>query len=236
MKYAVMIVCVALLAALPARAADVKVAVLPFDVLGEAGHEWVGRALQESIGSGVQNVRGITAVLVPAVSPTDVNSALAAARTAGADFVVYGSIQFVDDQMRVSGHITAVASGQNIGSLASDSKLRDLFEVEDSLTRRAGLLIAPPPAQPQSAAPRPEIQLVGPSLPTRQSRYFDGDLSSITAAPDRFRNEYDRYYYHPTETDPAWGFVGGCSFGYGGGGCGLGGVVMQTSVGAVGGW
>jgi len=235
MKNVIMLVCLALLAAVPARAAEVKVAVLPFDVLGDAGHEWVGRAMQDSLASAVQNARGISAVLLPVVSPTDANSALAAARTAGADFVIFGSIQFVDDQMRISGHVTAVASGQNIGSLSSDSNLRDLFVVEDSLAHRAGVLISPPPAPPATSPPRrPEIQLVGPPLPTRQSCYFDGDLSSVTAVPDRFRNEYDRYYYHPTEADPSWGFAG--YFGYGGGACGWGGAIMQTSVGTVGTW
>jgi TolB-like protein len=234
MKNVAVMVCLALLASLPAGAGEVKVAVLPFDVLGEAGHEWVGRAMQDALASGVQNVRGISAVAVPAVSPIDASAALTAARSAGADFVIYGTIQFVDDQMRVSGHVAAVASGQIIGSLVSDSNLRDLFVMEDSLARRAGLLISPPPAQPAPAtSPRPEIQLVGPPLSTRQSRYFDGDLSSVTAVPERFRNEYDRYYYHPLESDPALGWGG--YFGGGGAG-GWGGAIMQTSVGAVGTW
>jgi TolB-like protein len=233
MKNIVMIVCLALLATAPVRGAGVKVAVLPFDVLGEAGHEWVGRAMQDALGTGMQNVRGISAVLVPAVGPIDTDAALTAARSAGADFVIFGTIQFVDDQMRVSGHVAAVASGKIVGSLTSDSNLRDLFGVEDSLARRAGMLVSPPPIQPSaSPSPRPEIQLVGPSLPARQSLYFDGDLSSVTATPDRFRSDYDRYYYHPAAGDACLGWGGY----FGGAACGVGGVIMQTSVGAIGTW
>jgi TolB-like protein len=236
MKNVVLIVCIAFLAALPARGSAVKVAVLPFDVLGEAGHEWVGRAMQEALGTGVQNMRGVTAILVPAVSPTDANFALNTARSAGADFVIFGTVQFVDDQMRVSGHLLVVASGQSVGSLTSDSNLRDLFTVEDSLAHRAALLITPPPISPAvTTAPRPQIQLVGPALPTQQSRYFDGDLSSITTTPDHFRSEYDRYYYHPLSSDPSAGWCG--YFGFGGfGGYGWGGGIFQTSVGAIGTW
>jgi len=222
------------LAAMPAQAA-VKVAVLPFDVLGEAGHEWVGRAMQEALATGVQNTRGVSAILVPAVSPTDTNFALNAARSAGADLVIFGTIQFVDDQMRVNGRVLAVASGQNMGALTSDSSLRDLFTVEDSLAHRAGLLISPPPAPTASTTARAQIQLVGPSLSAGQSRYFDGDLSGVTTTPDRFRNEYDRYYYHPISSDPSAGWCG--YFGFGGlGGGGWGGVGLQTSVGAIGTW
>jgi TolB-like protein len=239
-KTIVVTICLVLAAVLPGRAA-VKVAVLPLDVLGEAGHEWVGRAMQEALGTGVQGVRGISATLVPAVSPTDANFALNAGRSAGADFVIFGSIQFVDDQMRVSGRVVAVASGQIVGTLSADSNLRDLFTVEDALAQRAARLISPPPASTASAgaAPRPEIQLVGPTLPLQETRYFDGNLSSITSTPDRFRNEYDRYYYHPTGSSlgTGWGGFGGCgSGGFGLGGYGIGPVGLQTSVGAIGTW
>jgi TolB-like protein len=236
MKSLTLIVLIAFLAAAPAQAAALKVAVLPFDVLGEAGHEWVGRALQEALGTGVQNMRGVTAILAPAVSPTDANFALNTARSAGADFIIFGTVQFVDDRMRVNGHVLSVASGQSVGSLTSDSNLRDLFTVEDSLAHRAGLLITPPATSPPVAtAPRPQIQLVGPALPPQQSRYFDGDLSGVTTTPDRFRSEYDRYYYHPISGDPSAGWCG--YFGLGGfGGYGWGSAVMQTSVGAIGTW
>jgi TolB-like protein len=228
---------IALLSAVPAFGA-VKVVVLPFDVLGEAGHEWTGRAIQESLGTALQNARGISVVLAPAVSPTDASVALNDGRSAGADFVIFGTIQFVDDQMRVNGQVLNVASGQRAGSLISDSSLRDLFVVEDSLAHRAGLLISPPEARPVSpAGPRPEIQLVGPPLPAGPAHYFDGDITAVTAPAERFRKEYDQHYYYPTESDPAWGWgcYVGCGFG-GFGGCGLGPVIFQTSVGPIGTW
>jgi hypothetical protein len=132
-----------------------------------------------------------------------------------------------------------LASGQSVGSLSSDSSLRDLFVVEDSLAHRAGLLVSPPQARPvSSAGPAPQIELVGPPLPSGgPAHYFDGDMSAVTAPAERFRKEFDEHYYYPTEADPAWAW--GCFMGCGAGGfggCGLGPVIFQTSVGPIGTW
>jgi hypothetical protein len=75
-------IAIALLMAVPAFGAGVKVVVLPFDVLGDAGHEWTGRAIQESLGSALQNAHGISVMLAPAVSPTDANVTLNDGRSA----------------------------------------------------------------------------------------------------------------------------------------------------------
>ena len=62
------------------------VAVLPFDVLGDASRGWVGKALQEGLSGNIQQ---------SGMQTTD--------KTAGADFVVSGSVQVVGDQMRIWG-------------------------------------------------------------------------------------------------------------------------------------
>src|ERR1700722_8764994 len=44
-----------------------KVAVVPFDVQGEAGHEWLGRAIQEGLATELSGAPGMAGVIVPGV-------------------------------------------------------------------------------------------------------------------------------------------------------------------------
>jgi TolB-like protein len=206
-----------------------KAAVAPFDVVGEAGHEWLGRAMQEGLAMGLQKNRGISAVIVPGLAPADANAAIAAADSANADVVVLGSIQVLDDQIRVGGQIISVKTGQVIGGLQSDGNVRGLFDIEDLLSDRAGRLLRPVNhAAAASAVRRPTLEIVGPTVATQSAQYFDGDISSVISRPQRFGDEYDRYYYQSASTA---GCGYGCCFGalsYWGFGCGAGPVFQSA--------
>ena len=77
----------------------VKLAIVPFDVIGEAGHEWMGHALQEGLATGLQKSSGISAIIVAGVVPVDANAAIVEGRSVDADVVIFGSVQ-VNDQAR----------------------------------------------------------------------------------------------------------------------------------------
>jgi hypothetical protein len=123
-------------------------------------------------------------------------------------------------EMRIAGQIVDVNSGQSLGKLRSDADSRDLFTVEDVLARRVGRILAPTPAI-AAAQGSTSFELVGPSLTPQTPRYFDGNLKSILTPPQRFRDEYDRYYYYSSTTCGypfcGWGncWLGGWCFGFG---------------------
>ena len=82
-----------------------KVAVVPFDVQGKAGHEWLGRAMQEGVATELSGGIEMAGVIVPGIAPEDAAGSSAMAKSTGADAVIFGSIQIVGDQIRVSGQI-----------------------------------------------------------------------------------------------------------------------------------
>src|SRR5580692_9097003 len=59
----------AALADAPTSRPSVKIAVLPFDVQGTSGQDWIGRAMQEGLATGLQNQPGVQAVIVSGIAP-----------------------------------------------------------------------------------------------------------------------------------------------------------------------
>ncbi|HEX4055234.1 MAG TPA: hypothetical protein VHX86_13300 [Tepidisphaeraceae bacterium] len=200
------------LADVPTTQPALKVAVTPFDVIGNSGQEWMGRALQEGLATGLQKTAGISAVIVPGLAPANAAAAIDATKSLGADAVIFGSIQVLDDQIRIGGRIVSMKTGQTIGQLQCDGTVRGLFDVEDILSDRAGRVLkaATRVAVSRTAAPV-SFEIVGPSVATRGPQYFDGDISAAIAHPERFRDDYDRYYYHSADT-AGWGTMCGAPF------------------------
>jgi TolB-like protein len=215
------------------------VAVVPFDVQGEPGHEWLGRAVQEGLATGLQRASGVSGVIVAGIAPADSAGAMAMAKSAGtgagADAVVFGGIQMVDGQIRVSGQIISMSKGILLGILRSDGSERDLFNIEDSLADRTQriLMHARPADRAVRSNPRPQIELAGPTIGRGGSRYFDGDVLGQITPPARFGDEYDRYYYYTADTSCCASYW--CGSGYFGG-CGFGNGVLFPAAYPVGGW
>jgi TolB-like protein len=194
----------------------VKVAIVPFDVIGDSGHEWIGHALQEGLASGLQKGSGISAIIVPGIVPVDANAAIAQGKSVDADVVIFGSVQVVDQTLRVGGRIVSVKSGETIEGLQNDGNLRGLFEIEDLLSERARRILAPANRAPTPRATRSAtVEMVGPAVASAGPRYFDGDLASVISRPERFGDEYDRYYYHSASTSGWWQPCGPCGAIYG---------------------
>ena len=207
------------------------VAVVPFDVRGESGREWLGRAVQEGLATDLQTVSGISGVIVAGIAPADSAGAMAMAKSAGtgagtgarADAVVFGGIQMVDGQIRIGGQILSMSTGKSLGVLRSDGSERDLFNLEDVLAARAQRILMParPADRTVRANPSPQIELAGPTIGRGGSRYFDGNLLSQITPPARFVDDYDRYYYYTADTACCATYCGGsgyfCGFGFGNG-------------------
>lgn len=192
------------------RPAGILVAVLPFEALASMDQAWVGRAIGEGLVSSIGNQRGMSAVTISAPNAANADAALSAGKSAQADFVVFGQVQRVNDQLRISGKVLSTQTGQSVGDLAFDGQLNDLFIIEDALASRVARLVATK-AMVTPAVAVPGFEIRGPTLPT-PSRYFDGNISAELAVQPQFQSETDRYNYHPTPFYyygygyPYWGY------------------------------
>ena len=212
---------------------SMKVAIVPFSVHGDAGHDWLGQAMQEGLATGLHRASG---VIVAGVAPADAAGAMSMTKYTGADAVIFGSIQLVGGQIRVTGQIISTETGESLGALRSDGSLTGLFDIEDVLAARIERILMPPPTnRSATAGPAATLQIIGPTIASGASRYFDGNLMSQLTPPERYRDEYDKYYYQSGNTC----FYGGCYTCWGGWGCGggsFGGVCCPVIATPVTGW
>jgi TolB-like protein len=195
---------------------SMKVAVVPFTVHGDAGREWLGRAMQEGLATGMRQVSG---VIVAGLAPADAAGAIYMSKSTNADAVIFGNIQVISGQIRISGQIIATDTGESLGTLRSDGSERDLFNLEDVLSSRVERILMPSPANHAAAGPAVALELVGPTVGPTTSRYFDGNLMGQINPPDRYRDQYDKYYYYSGDTS-AFGYW--CGRPWGAWGCGIG--------------
>jgi TolB-like protein len=206
-----------------------KVILLPFDGLGDSGaHAWVGRAIQDSLGSEVARLKdlspvstdpqGNTAAGAPA-GPTDTAGAIAQAKAAGADVVVFGSYQFLDTDVRMTGQVVDVATGQAIAGLKASGEFRDLFSLEDQLGSQLRTALRPPPPVTEQDRLADNQTIFGQQTPP----LTNDDLYSIPGYSPQFQDAYNRYYYDWNDFSDYGGYGGGFGgFGYGGFGFGGG--------------
>lgn len=203
---------------------SVRVAVLPLQVLGNRQYEWLGAAIQQGIASGIQRGPSVQPLVVAVVSPIDAPNARATAQELDAGYVVFGSVQVIDDSMRVDGQVLATRSGIVIGSFRARGAIKDAFKVEDQISDRLNRLLMPPRSIAAQAADADELIVwKSPAAAPVESRYFDGDLARELKIGNRFADAYDRYNYHSVDNDPsaAAGFAcPGFGSGFGGFGCG----------------
>jgi TolB-like protein len=204
------------------------VAVAPFQVLGPDGHDWLGRAVQEGLATSLQKSSGFSGVIIAGLAPADARAAIDMTKSATPDVVIFGAVQIQDDQIRVTGQLISIHTGRPLGALIADGAQRDLFSIEDRVADRCRAILAASSVAkpPRASGPPPTLELVGPTITSTTSRYFDGNVMSQITPPARFQDEYDRYYNQSGNTS---GF--GCVFsapGYswcwgGAGGYGIGG-------------
>jgi TolB-like protein len=213
----------------------VKVAVLPFDVIGDAGHDWIGHAVQEGLATGLQKGSGISVVIVPGIVPGDETAAIAAGKSVDADVVIFGGVQLVEESLRAQGRMVSVGSGKTIGVLQSDGSVRGLFAIEDLLSDRAARILMPVKRVGTPGAAVAAFEIVGPAVASAGPTYFDGDIQSVIGKPTPFGDDYDRYYYHSYSTSGCnywsgcYGYCGSWGGCFGAAGCAGNGVLFPIA-------
>ena len=120
-----------------------SIAVLPFKTIGS--ESYLGIGLSDALITRLGNIHQITVRPTSAVRKyVDPNQdPLAIGRQQGVDAVLDGSVQKVDDRIRLTVQLFRVADGVSLWSGQFDDRLTDLFSVQDSISRQVtqGLLV-----------------------------------------------------------------------------------------------
>lgn len=195
------------------KPASPKVLVLPFTSIdGADKREWIGKAFDQSVitelsrGPGLQP---ITLGTAPPAAGYDAAGALAAAREAGATFVIFGTYQMMGQDLRLLGQILTVQSGEAIGGIRLTGPVNELFGIEDALANsvhRQLLATQSERQQPNSDAQARQPAAMDPlrvAPPTR----------GIAPPPDAAPPDQSALLNGPPNYDYGYGGYGGYSHG-----------------------
>jgi TolB-like protein len=207
-----------------------KVLILPMTRISadQAGQQadWIARAVQQSL---VAEVARTTAAqpLAPAkaAAVSDPVGAVLAGREAGARYVVFGSYQVLESDLRITAQVMDVESGYVAGALKATRSLRELFSMEDTLGSQLARILPrrEGDAMAVASATGPTAPAVAPEGAVRVGASFDGSglqRSIYEPAPmaGDYGNGYDRYMYNPPVYPyyPSYGYsYGGYPYSYG---------------------
>lgn len=123
-----------------------SIAVLPFrPINSEARDESLELGMADTLITTLSNVGEITVRPTSAVRKYTAldQDALAAGREQAVDAVLEGSIQKVDDRIRVTVRLLRVSDGAQIWTDSIDQKAGDIFAIQDSISERIASTLAP---------------------------------------------------------------------------------------------
>jgi TolB-like protein len=201
--------------------APARVLLLPFDSVGPVEKEWVAKALQQNLVAELARVNSVQAVTGDrAVGGAE--AALKAADEVKADYVVFGSYQAVDGDLRMTGQVIEVSKRQAVAGLKTTGSQRDLFGMEDVIANQIKRALPQPVAetrpemlQQPPAAPAPVIQPNGPvvidlnqkarELQDQIDRAIDRIRYSADYGSDYYPSTYFYSSYYPVYYYPAYG-------------------------------
>ena len=207
-------------AAAPAtqRPLNSLVLILPFSVPAGAEHQWVGKAVQQDLLTDLsQGLKARVVASGAAPAATDAEAARSQAREAGASMVVFGQVQAAGNEMRLTGQIVDVATGQPVGNLKATGPADTLFHLEDALAGQAlasvpqGLLTPQAlaaehqngPAEPTTAQ-QPQTSYA-PSPPTSTYNPPMSEAADIYAPAPTYN--YASYTYYEPAPVYSYGYV-----------------------------
>lgn len=189
-----------------------RIAVLPFESLSGADHAAVAGAIGQSVARDLAGVRGF-GIVTPNTAAEDAAGALAAGKEAQADFVVWGTVQVVDDRVRISGELLDVNANRSAGQFKITGSNRELFELQDMVAeqvrrrlRRAEI------AEPteNGEAERPEVPASEPLRVDRARRFTPDWMEPADSVDDDDVTHRHNYgyppYYAPYGFYPYYGY------------------------------
>lgn len=211
----------------PAAQADVPasdVLVLAFDEIdANPVQDWIGSGVQQSLVADLSQLKTLQ-TSSGAGRTTDLQRAVETGRRAGAAYVILGSYQVVEPQLRISGQVVDVTSGRVVGALKATGTVRDLFALQDTLGTQAKRILneqlTPPaqaPAQPSQADPAAaaapsvvvNVQTASPAPDAEPAGLYPGSnlqRAVRRGSVDSYRRTYDNRSYYGTSFSDYWGF------------------------------
>ena len=233
MRHWIISAAVVLISSSFALAEGTKVLVAPFTEANEQFQpDWINRAIHQSVSD---DLAALESVEVVPNNPAIALPSTAQAKGAGVQFIVRGTIQRLNGELRISGRVQNVNDGKTIGGFKATGPQTQLFAIEDSIARQLKRIVAPMEADPGLEDPRPIAQRP-PTVPEQPLRsgaggVFEGSELQRALQDRDYLNRQQRrnqvppstpVYYPPQPVYPATGWGGG----WGGGwrpGCGYGG-------------
>lgn len=189
-----------------------KLIVFPFAVAPGAQSPWVGKAVQQNVFTDVIQRTHAHADAATGDPPVNNDEALRRARDANAQFAVTGDVQSAGNDLRITGQVIDVASGNVIGGIKATGRAADLFPLEDSVAAQVlqalprGLVVA----QPQQLQQQPQMQPRLPYVTTAQppvTPYYSEPAPSYTTY--NYTDYYDSYPSYPAYPyDYGYGYYG----------------------------
>jgi TolB-like protein len=126
----------------------VSVMLLPFHaVTANPDNSWISAAIDEDLAHDLSRNRAIHLVRPSTTQPVAAADGLAAARDAKADRLISGSYQVVDDQLRINAEVIDMSQTQPVAQAKATGRVRDLFQLEDSLAMQLWRILPRPDAQ-----------------------------------------------------------------------------------------
>lgn len=221
----------ALLLVLPARGAEPTtkpaLLLLRFAPLNDAtGTEWIGRAVQESLLTDAARISSVSVLSSQQTPTTDIATARQLARDAHAQLVVLGGIQTIGDDVKITGRIVQVESGEILGRLKSTATVRDVLSMEETLARQLERSLNPTNAHGSAVGPKPDlVDSLGPVRLATFTRPFAPPKSDPHQI---FRDRYTcttPFFYPYCYGYGYYGYYGGGYYGY----CGFHGFNPYTT-------
>jgi TolB-like protein len=200
MKHLIAVVAVLMMGNIAQAAGQAKVLLLPFDSIGPAEKQWVAKAVQQNLLAELSRVNSVQPLVADKIA-RDQTDALKLAADANADYVVFGSYQSVEGDLRITGQVIEVARKQAVAGLKTTGTQRDLFGMEDVIANQVKRALPQPVAQAQPemlqqppAAP-PAVEATGPVVMDVNQKMRDLE-DQIDRMIDRMRYApaYDDYY------------------------------------------
>jgi TolB-like protein len=184
--------------------APAKVLLLPFESVGPVEKDWVAKALQQNLVAELARVNSVQAVTGDHPASA-MDAALKAAGEANADYVVFGSYQSVDGDLRMTGQVIDVSKKQAVAGLKTTGSQRDLFGMEDVIAHQIKRALPQPVAEAhpemlqQPPAAPPAIEPNGPVVINDANLRAQELQDQIDRAIDRIRYAPPDYYdYYPS--------------------------------------
>lgn len=194
-----------------------QVMVFAFTSTGQKTEPWIAKAIEGNLIAELARGGSLQPDVAP-VSESQTTDAVGQAREHGADYVIVGSYQTIDDELRATGEVIATADGRVLGGLTATGAMRDLFNIEDTLALQAKRLLVPSAAA--STVASATVQPIQPTGPVTQAVPTVTNIfqpAVYQPAPQTYVPEYNQYaYYSIPYSYPIYYYFPSC--GYGGGG------------------